>query len=105
MAVADITLSQLGGSRRLSAMVGAHGFYSDNNGQTLTFKFKMCKEANYVKITLNAMDTYDIEFVKIGRLNKKTFQVPVKTVKTYEGVYADNLRDVFESFTGLYITL
>lgn len=105
MKPADITLQQLGGRRRLGVMIGAYDFFSDNDGQTLTFKFKMCKEANCVKITLNAMDTYDIEFIKIGRLSKKTWTVPVRKVKTYEGVYADQMQEVIESFTGLYMSL
>ena len=80
MTPADITLRQLGGRGRLNAMIGAKDFFSDNDGRTLTFKFRLCKKANYVKITLNGLDGYDIEFVKIGRFNRKTFAPPKVTI-------------------------
>ena len=103
---ADIICHQMGGQGRLKAMIGAHDFFSDNNGQTLVFKFRSCRKANYIKITLNSMDTYDLEFVKIPSLNAmmKKNAKPV-TVHTAEGIYNDMLKDVFESFTGLYLTL
>ena len=69
MTFADETLRQLGGSNRLNVMIGAKDFFSDNDGKTLVFKFSMCKKANCVKITLNGLDLYDIEFVKIKKFN------------------------------------
>lgn len=104
LAPADIIAQQLGGQRKLKLMVGAKDFFSDDNGNTLVFNFKSSK-ANYVRITLNSMDTYDVKFQKIGRLNKKTFEVPVKDVAEYNGIYHDQLMDIFEEVTGLYLTL
>tara|TARA_Y100000296_G_C5152956_1_gene247432 strand:+ start:788 stop:1120 length:333 start_codon:yes stop_codon:yes gene_type:complete len=100
--IADVTLQQLGGRGRLSAMIGAQHFYSDNDGATLIFQFKGSRKANAVKITLNSLDTYDVEFVKKG--TKRTGYLPT-TVKEYGMVYADQLHSIFESFTGLYLSM
>lgn len=104
---ADITLQQLGGSRRLKLMIGAKDFLSDDNGNTLVFKFKKgpLSPANYVRITLTPADLYDVEFKKIGRLNKTTFEVPVETTDAFKGIGSDNLKDLFENTTGLFLTL
>ena len=95
----------MGGQRRLKAMIGGRDFFSDDDGQTLTFKFRMCRKANAVKITLTPQDTYTIRFIKIGRLNRNTYEVPVKEVKKIEGVYCDQLTDTFSEFTGLAMSL
>lgn len=105
MTNADVTLQQLGGKNRLSVMIGATEFFSENEGKTLRFKFKMCSKANLIRITLDPSDTYTVEFIKQGRLSRKTFTVKSSTVKVVDGVYNDMLRDVFENFTGLYLSL
>lgn len=105
MAPADIILSQLGGRGRLKVTIGAKDFYSKNDGNTLQFKFAMCKLANLVEITLNGSDLYDVKFIKVGRLNKKTWEVPTKVTGEFSDVSVENLMDVIEDFTGLYLTL
>ena len=106
MKPADITLRQLGGSRRLKALIGAKDFFSADEGRTLCFKFSMCKEANSVFVTLNGLDLYDVKFVKRGRLNRKTFEMsPHKTTGEFENVPVENLKSVIEDFTGLYLSL
>lgn len=106
MKPADIILQQLGGRRRLSAMIGMYDVFSDNDGQTLCFKFKGCRRASYCRITLTPDDTYDVEFIKPGRLNRKTWDMsPSKTIAKFEGIYCDMLHETFESTTGLYLTL
>jgi hypothetical protein len=102
---ADIILQQLGGSNRLKIMIGAHDFFSSNNGNTLQFKFKMCKIANFIKVTLDPSDTYTVEFIKIGRRDPKTMIPPVKTVGLFKDVYNDMLKSVIENFTCLRIAL
>jgi hypothetical protein len=97
--IAETTLQQLGGAGRLTAMIGAKHFGYDKNG-TLTFQFKMCKKANGVRIELNGKDLYDVTFTKF---NARTYEV--KEVHKFEDVYADQLKEVFESFTGLYLSL
>lgn len=106
MTNADTTLAQLGGSGRLNVMIGAKHFMHDNDGQTLSFKFKSCKVGSYVRITLNSLDLYDVEFVKPGRMNRKTFTISEnKTTGEFQNVPAESLKNVFESFTGLLLTL
>lgn len=102
---ADIILSQLGGSRRLNIMIGAKDFFSDDNGATLIFRFAMCKTANRMRITLNGSDLYDVKFEKVGRLNMKTFNVPVTVAGEFSDVYAEDLKGLIESQTGLYLSL
>jgi hypothetical protein len=91
--VADEIVRQLGGANKLKAMIGAKQFYSDNDGNTLVFKFPNPRGPNLVKITLNGMDTYDIEFWR-----------GTKKVKEMSNIYNDQLMDVFEKETGLYLT-
>lgn len=97
--IAETTLQQLGGSGKLSAMIGAKNFTHDKNG-ALQFHFKMCKKANIVKIELNGMDLYNITFYKY---NSRTFDC--KEVKTLTDTYAEDLKSHIEEFTGLYISL
>lgn len=110
MKPADIILQQMGGQRRLNVMIGAKDIFSDNGGNTLVFKFANQKRSkpNYIKITLNSMDLYDVEF---GRAGKKKdpelgFSMPCYTeMKKVDGIYCDMLRELFETTTGLYLTL
>lgn len=105
MAAADVILSQLGGAGRLKVMIGAREFYSENNGQTLYFKFAMCPKANVIKITLNGSDLYDVEFWKRGRLNTKTMTVPNAKAGEFSDVYAEDLKEIIENYTGLYLSM
>ena len=97
--IAQVIAQQLGGSvRKIALMVGARDFVAIENG--LQFSFRSCRKANKVRITLNSMDTYDVEFFKY---NRRTFECPM--VHEVSGAYCDMLTDVFESFTGLYLSL
>jgi hypothetical protein len=106
---ADIILQQLGGQRRLKIVMGAKDFFSDGKyNQTLVFKFTCrAKEGiNYIRITLNSNDTYDLEFIKIGRKKDKELGIflPVhNVVNTFQGAYAEMLASVINSHTGLII--
>jgi hypothetical protein len=53
---------------------------------------------NAIKITLNAMDTYDIDFMRIRGID-------IKTVETLDGIYNDGLQDVISDRTGLALSL
>lgn len=90
---ANETLRQLGG-RRFIAMTGANGFVKGKDN----ISFKVPKAMNgikYVRISLNGMDTYDVEFLSRS----------LKLVKRVDGVYNDQLQDVFTENTGLYTRL
>ena len=94
----DITIHQLCGGKinRLVAMLAAHSFLS---GKTdLMFQFKGSPKANRVRIELSPSDTYAVTFYA-GR------GVKVREVKSFAMVYGDQLRGLFENFTGLRTAL
>ena len=96
--VAGTILKQLGGNKFM-AMVGAHNLVcSDEGCGTMMLKFKGSRVANYLKVTLTAMDLYDVEFGKIWSGN-------YKIIKKVSGAYNDMLVSLFESTTGLYTKL
>lgn len=91
-------LNQLGGFGKLRAMISAKDFvYGDKN---LSFGFKGSKEVNKIKIQLNEMDLYDITFYKY--MPKK---VELKEVIKFNGLWYDQLKPIFEDFTGLDLSL
>lgn len=97
---AAIILSQLGGARRLTAMIGAKDFLSDDDGKSLVFKFKGSRHANYVKITLTPADLYAVDFKRIKRGG-----IEAVDVGSFDGISADQLRELFEMTTGLYLSI
>lgn len=107
---ADVILQQLGGMNKLKAMIGAKNVLSDNGGKTLLFEFpnRMRSKPNFIRITLTGRDDYDIEFGRWGRKKNKKFGIMephYKQLKTYRGIYADQLRGLFEKETGLRLSL
>lgn len=105
MRVADIILEQLGGYR-FTMMTGAHGFIADGNTLRMILP-RNASKANRLRITLDADDTYTMDFYRYtpSRWNKKTFtytEPKVKSIKEINGVYCDQLQDIFTETTGLY---
>ncbi len=90
--------AQLGGNR-FQAMTGAHSFTFDADG-SLTFKYPTRKgfKLSAVKITLNVLDLYDVEFIDM----KRNYEIVKKSVNN---VYNDQLQSVFTAETGLYTSL
>lgn len=97
--VANTIVQQLGGERRLSAMIGAKDFVGDEVSVTFKWKAKAKNKANCLQVILDPDDTYTLRFYKIGR----GFDVSV--IKEQSGVYADGLIRSFESATGLRLGL
>ncbi len=98
--VASTILEQLGGNR-FKAMTGAKNFIfgESESGTHLTFALPRAKnKINRVRITLTPADTYTVEFFSVRGLD-------FKTVSNHDDVYCDTLADVFESQTGLYVSL
>ena len=86
---AQTVLEQLGG-RRFIAMTGSNNFVKGEN--FIRFKVHRAqKSIKYVKITLTAMDTYDMEFMTRSG----------KHIRTVDGIYADQLQETFTENTGL----
>lgn len=82
-------------------MLGAYNLLAD--GDALSFRFKGSKTFNYLKISLNHRDLYDLHFAKIG---KGEYGIPtVKSEKTINDVYVDMLHEIIEQNTGLYTSI
>jgi hypothetical protein len=92
-------MNQLGG-RQFIAMTGARFITYDEKAESanLAFKFMGSRNANHIKIVLDAMDTYTVTFFKIRGAS-------FKEVSTHEGIYNDMLQELFTEVTGLYTTL
>ena len=81
---------------RLTAMIGAKNFITDNNCVSFRFQARAKNKSNYLRISLTEFDTYDVTFSRVyGK--KKT------VIKEYEGIYNDQLMDLFQRETGLYL--
>jgi hypothetical protein len=98
--VAKTILEQLGG-RRFIAMTGARNFIDTGNG--LSFRLPgsggfIKNGINVVRIDLTPNDTYNVTFSRL-RGSKDT------VISKHDDVYADSLREVFESETGLATSL
>lgn len=93
MTVADNLCDQLGGMT--FRLLGAYHLVGDDKG--LTFKFRGSRKANCVRIKLNALDLYDVEFL---RYLPKKFEL--HDVSAHQNVPVDALHDLIENVTGLY---
>lgn len=95
MNVAQEIFEQFGGNRAM-AMIGGAVIMGKKH---LTIKFQGCKKSNIVTIVLDeAMDLYEMTFYRMCG-------VALKEVEKIDQVYAENMRDIFESKTGLYLSL
>ena len=97
MEIAKIIINQLGGIGRLTAMVNAKHFVYSETDNWVAFKFSGSKKFNYVKITLNGKDLYDVNF-------KKLVKFDVRKTVDYNDIYCDQLVELFESETKLYLS-
>lgn len=99
LTVANTIISQLGTSTgRLAAMLGARSFVGSADSVQFKFAAKARNGANTVRIVLDPSDTYTVEFwtVRGAKMVKRA---------EFSNVYADGLRALFESETGLYVSL
>lgn len=89
--VAETILSQLGGGR-FKVMTGARDFIGDN--KSLRFRIPRSNGITHIHIALTPMDDYTVTFLRVHGLK-------VTEVGTLEGVYCDQLQEVFTRATGL----
>ena len=94
--VAQTILTQLGPT--FSLMTGAKDFIGSENSLTFRLPKGAIRDINSVKVTLNGKDLYDVEFVRI-------WGTKLTPISRHTDIYADMLQDLFESETGLYVTL
>ena len=97
MSVAKEILNQLGGNK-FRVMTGAKNFMGFSEGLVMKIG-RNSSNSNYLKITLNSMDLYDMEFANVSRMGEK------KSVTEYNNVYNDSMVEVFEKHTGMYTKL
>jgi hypothetical protein len=92
----------IGSQRKLNLMIGAHSFFHshfDNDNPGIQFKFPTSNKINCCQLTLDTeADLYHIKFMQILSLK-------VTDRSTYADVYVQDVRDIFESSTGLYLSL
>jgi len=99
---AEVLFKQLGGGRFV-AMTGAKHFVKDCAAGCLSFKIPKAKnKINYVKISLNPRDLYDMEF---GKIERRAGEIKYKVIETVTEVYNDTLQAIFTEKTGLYTHL
>ena len=104
MYIAEATLGYLGGTGRLKAMIGARNFLALSEtdkirgGVSFTLPAFGKPRVNVIKIELNGGDLYDVYFyfLRAGKL---------KTVAEEKDVFCDQLREVIERNTGLYLSM
>ncbi len=103
--VAETILSQMGGYNRLSAMIGAkHLFQVEEGGKCgLSFRFGGSKVHNYCRVLLNGNDLYDVHISRVVKARGE-FRYEYKNVAEYTDIFADQLMDLFEETTNLYLT-
>ena len=94
MEIATTIKNQIG--NKALFMLGAKNLCATDRGFSL--RIRGSKKVNYIKITLNGMDLYDMEFGKVHGAN-------YKVVATEDGIYNDMLHSLIEKNTGLYTSL
>jgi len=97
MRVAKTILEQLGGNK-FRMMTGAKNLVGEEDSLSMRIG-RNSSNSNYLKITLNSMDTYDMKFCKLTR------KFEMKSVSEYNNIYNDMLADQFTAHTGMYTSL
>lgn len=92
LTVANTILAQLGGNK-FAAMTGVKKAFGTNCSVSFTLPKAVKNGINHVKIELSAADDYNIEF---SRNTRHDFKV----IERINGVYAENLQEVFTEYTG-----
>lgn len=100
--IAGTIIKQLGGTAKLKHGCGVKNIYSfiTDKGQVgVTMKLaKNISKFNHLRIVLNSMDTYDIEFLRFHNCKKTRSE-------TFEGYYGDMLQPLFERITGMIVNI
>lgn len=101
--IGQTILQQMGGQNKLSAMISINNLgvgINEAGNPYLSFSFKGNPKITHCVITLNKMDSYDLEFVHI---NRRSFDRTI--FKEVKDIYAENLKSTFENTTELYLSL
>ena len=93
---AIVIMNQLGGNL-FCTMIGVKKIMAVENGVIFNVTTNKLK-CNYVQVTLNGSDLYDIQYLSI-RAGKRTVK------HEDNNVYAEDMIELFEQNTGLYAYL
>ena len=101
--IANTIIQQLGGYGRLKMMTGFKDHYAMESGLQFSIS-RNHRQINKIRITLNSMDLYDMIFMSVRK--KRNSWDFITTVKDeFNGVYADQLPELFEQATGMYLSI
>ena len=99
--VASTILQQLGGNKFI-VMTGAKDLvFSSGRKNCGALEFRIGRnssKANKICIELRPDDTYDMTFFRYAKME-------LKELKKHEGIYFDQLQELFTEFTGMYTRL
>lgn len=95
----EIIYQQLGGNQ-FKAMTGARLLHDGDN--KLIASIRGSKKYNQFDVTLNDLDLYDLCFRKIAGAKRAYALLNEKKIA---GVYCDQLKEIIEQETGLYLSL
>lgn len=103
MEIAKTILEQLGGNKFI-AMTGSKKIVALENGIRMQLVNNM-SGANYLEITLNGLDLYNMKFYHFRPLRvSKTLKVTdekIETIQIFKDVVWDMLQEIFTNVTGL----
>ena len=94
LTVANIIAQQIGG--KAFYMLGTR--YKVGDEKSLRFDIRGCSKISHIRITLDPSDTYTVEFMKVRKMS-------CKNVEILHDIYADQLHEIIERKTGLYLSL
>jgi len=97
--IAQTILQQMGG-RRFRLMTGAHDFLATDSGLRFRLPGNARDGINLITITLTPADDYTMTFTRHER-----GAIDAAMVAEFDGVYCDQLADIFTTTTGLYTRL
>lgn len=103
MDIATTILQQLGGNKFI-VMTNAKNFVSVKDGIRFSIGRNGSK-ANMVLITLKWDDTYTMQFWRKGSEVNPYKNAEPKMLKEYDGIYCNQLQELFTEYTGLYTKL
>ena len=101
--ITQTILDKMGGKNRIVAMTGARDFVAIERGVQFSFS-KGIAGINKVVIRLTPADLYDIEFWSV-RKSRTTHALESTRRAPHDGIYAENLKRIFEKATGLFLSI
>lgn len=96
-AIQQLTMNKSNPYGALKLMVGAENFVYGKDG--VSFRFKMCRKAQFCRVELDeGADLYNLVFIRLRNYE-------LTETGRFDGLYFDQLKDTFERFTGLCLTV